>query len=61
MRPVPSARKEPSPESDFPLICLQVLDYAKRYINIGRAQHAWVLIEILRCALAFETLGSRPS
>jgi hypothetical protein len=61
MRPVPSARRHGSPDPDFPSMCLGLLDYAKRYHNISRADAAWMLIEILRCEMAFETPGSRPS
>lgn len=61
MRPVPSTRRHGSPDPDFPSMCLSLLDYAKRYHNISRAQAAWMLIEILRCEMAFETPGSRPS
>jgi len=61
MRPVPSARRHGSPDLDFPSMCLQLLDYAKRYHNISRVQAAWMFIEILRCEMAFEAPGSRPS
>ena len=57
----PCARRDPTPDPNFPSMCLQLLDYAKRYHNISRAQAAWMLIEILRCEMAFETPGSRPS
>ena len=40
MRPVPSARRHRSPDPDFPSMCLQLLDYAKRYHNISRVQAA---------------------
>lgn len=57
----PCARRDPSPEPDFPSMCLRVLEYAQRYFNLSRERAAWMLIEILRCEVAFETPGSRPS
>ncbi|MGA2362604.1 MAG: hypothetical protein ABSG73_09110 [Candidatus Aminicenantales bacterium] len=57
----PCARRDPSPEPDFPSMCLSLLEYAHRYFNLSRERAAWMLIEILRCEVAFETPGSRPS
>jgi hypothetical protein len=55
------ARRDPSPDPDFPSMCPQLLDYAKRYHTVSRVQAAWTLIEILRSEMAFAAPGSRPS
>jgi hypothetical protein len=57
----PCARRDPTPEPDFPSMCLRLLEYAQRYLNLSRERAAWMLIEVLRCEMAFETPGSRPS
>jgi len=61
MRKVQCVRRDPTPEPDFPSMCLRLLEYAQRYLNLSRERAAWMLIEVLRCEMAFETPGSRPS
>jgi len=47
-------------EPDFPTMCLRLFEYAQRYLNLSRERAACMLIEVLRCEMAFEAPGSRP-
>lgn len=39
------------PDPDFPSMCLQLLEYAKRYQNVSSVMAAWKLIKILRSGM----------
>jgi len=41
-------------------MCLRPLAYTQRSLNLNRERTACMLIEVLRCEMAFEAPGARP-